>query len=118
MDDLHEQALSLQAEIEAAAERVDVERLLGHKRQLDKEAAHPGFWQNTHKAQETTRRQAQLEQRLQPWLVLRQDMDDVVELLELNDLSMRADLSEQLNQLVRRFATLKDDVKFAGPYDD
>ena len=31
---------------------------------------------------------------------------------------MRLDLSQQLNELVERYAKLKDDLKFAGPYDD
>jgi len=118
MNDLHEQALDLQAEVESAAERIGIDKLTAEKARLDEDAAHPSFWNDTQKAQHTVKQQAKLQQRVGPWVDLRQDILDLIELLELNDDTMRLDLSEQLNELVERYAKLKDDLKFAGPYDD
>jgi peptide chain release factor 2 len=118
MDDLHEQALDLQTEVEAAIERLGIADLRTQKMKLDEEAAKPEFWQHAHKAQEVSKQQAKLEQRIRPWETLRKDVLDLVELLELNDESMRSDLSEQLTESVERYASLKEDLKFAGPYDD
>jgi peptide chain release factor 2 len=118
MDDIREQALDLQTEVESAAERIGVDRLVEHKSTLDAEAAKPDFWQDSHKAQHTAKQQAKLERRVRPWLGLREDVADLVELLDMNDLSMRGDLSEQLDGLFVRFANMKQDLKFAGRYDD
>jgi len=118
MDDLHQQALDIQAEIEAAAERIDIDSLVKQKLELDEQALHPDFWQNPAKAQEKVKEQSKLERRVEPWLTMQRDVNDLVGLLELDDDTMRADLSGQLNDLVIRLATLKDDLKFAGPYDD
>lgn len=118
MEDLNQQALDLQAEIENAAERIDVDGLVAQKLVLDEQIAKPGFWHDAGRAQEVVKQQAKLERRVRPWLGLQQEVNDLVELLGFNEETMRADLSGQLNAVVTRFAALKDDLRFAGPYDD
>jgi peptide chain release factor 2 len=117
MDDLKQQTLDLQAETEAAAERIDVDALVKQKLELDEKMAKPDFWQDSTKAQEIVKQHAKLEKRVKPWLELQKDIDVLVELYELGDDTMRADLSGQLNELVLRLAGLKEDLKFTGPYD-
>lgn len=118
MDDLSEQAKDMQAEIEAASEKIDIDGLLEKKMALDARIEKPGFWDNAAKAQEVMREQAKLAKRVEPWLALQHDVNDLVELLEMKDLTMRADLSGQLNDIVVRLAALKQELRFAGPFDD
>ena len=118
MEDLNQQALDLQVEIENAAERIDVDGLVAQKIALDEHIAKPDFWHDAAKAQEIVKQQAKLERRVRPWLVLQQEVNDLVELLSFNEETMRADLSGQLNEVVTRFAALKADLRFSGPYDD
>ncbi len=118
MDDLSEQAKDVQVAIEAASEKIDVDGLLQKKLELDKKIEQPHFWDNPSKAQDVVRQQAKLDKRIQPWLELQRDVHELVELLEMKDLTMRADLSGQLNDVVVRLANLKTELKFAGPYDD
>jgi peptide chain release factor 2 len=118
MEDLTQQALDMQAEIEAAAERLDIDAVVQQKLKLDKKVEQPDFWQNPAKAQEIVKQQAKLDKRIKPWLDLQADTDELIELLHMNDQTMRADLSGQLNDVVTRFAALKEELKFAGPYDD
>lgn len=118
MDELREQATQLQAQIESAAKRIGLERLQEQKRALDEQASQPDFWQDTQKAQEIAKQQAKLEQRLQPWRGVRKDAADLAELAAMNDAAMHADLREQYEQLAQRFAALKEELKFADPYDD
>lgn len=117
MDDLHQQALDVQAEIEAAAERIGIGSLTEQKIELDKQIAEPDFWQNPSKAQEVVKQQAKLERRITPWLRLQKDASDLLGLLDLEDDTMRADLAEQLNELFVHFAELKEELRFAGPFD-
>ncbi len=118
MEDLNQQALDMQAEIEGAAERIDVDALVEHKLKLDEQIAKPDFWSDPAKAQEVVKQQAKLDRRVHPWLELQRDINDLVELLSFNEETMRADLSGQLNDIVTRFAKLKQELSFAGAYDD
>jgi len=118
MQDLSQQALDMQAEIEAAAERLDVDSLLQRKLELDKQIAKPDFWDEPKKAQEISKQHSKLEQRIKPWLDLQKDVNDLLDMLDLKDISLRPGLSSDLNEIVRRLATLKEDLKFSGPYDD
>jgi peptide chain release factor 2 len=118
MDDLSQQALDMQAEIESAAERLDIDALVQKKLALDEQAAQPDFWHDPTAAQAVVKEQAALELRIRPWLHIQADVDQLVQLLEMGDQSMRADLSGELNEIFIRFAKLKQDLKFAGPYDD
>jgi peptide chain release factor 2 len=118
MEDLRQQTLDLQAEVEAAAERIDVDALVKKKIALDEQVAKPDFWKDAQAAQEIVKQQAKLDQRTAPWLTLQKDVDDLLELIDLDDDTMRADLSGQLNAAIERFVALKEELKFAGPYDD
>jgi peptide chain release factor 2 len=118
MNELHEQALRLQTEVKAAAAQIGVERLYQQKQALDEQAARPDFWQDPVAAQAVSRQQAKLERRVRPWLDLQKDIGDVAELSGMHDDSMLGDLQTQYKQLSERFAALKEELKFAGPYDD
>lgn len=118
LEDLHQQSLDLQAEVEAAAERLDIDSLVQRKLALDKAASADDFWQEPQKAQTVVKQQNQLEQRIRPWLDLQKDIDDLVQLAEISDDTMRPDISSNLNELFEQFAALKQELKFAGPYDD
>src|SRR5512133_1353724 len=117
MENIAEQAKKLRSEINAAAQRINVDELLQQKTELDKKAAESDFWQNPAHAQGVVKEQAKLERRIKPLLDLRQDADDIVEMAEISDESMLSDLGEQLGSLTERLTSLKEDLKFAGPYD-
>lgn len=118
MEDLKQQTLDLQTEVEAAAERLDIDALVKEKLAIDRQVAQPDFWQDASKAQEIVKKQAKLDQRIGPWLTLQKDIDDLSEMLDFDDDTMRADLSGQLNSLIERFVALKEELKFSGQYDD
>jgi peptide chain release factor 2 len=118
MDDIHQPALDLQAEVEAATERLDIDSLVSEKLRLDEESAKPDFWQDAAHAQEVSKRQAKLERRIRPWLDLQQDIEELIEMFDMKDETMRPELESELTELTGRFGALKEELKFAGPYDD
>ena len=118
MEDLHQPALDLQAEIEAAAERLDIDDLIKQKMKLDEEVAKPSFWDDRSHAQEVVKQQAKLERRIQPWLDMQKDIDDLVEMFDLKDETMRPELESDLTELTVRLKDLKTALKFSGKYDD
>jgi len=117
MDDVRTEAVGLQQQIAAACERLDVAGLERRKAALDEQAAAPDFWNDPVKAQEVAKEQAKLERRVRPWLDLQRDSTDAVELAGMDDTSMRGELEATLADIEKRFGTLKEDLKFSGPYD-
>ncbi|HLZ15292.1 MAG TPA: peptide chain release factor 2 [Candidatus Saccharimonadales bacterium] len=118
MDELLQQARRLQADIAAAAVRINVKELAAQKAELDAQVSAPDFWQDAAHAQEVSKQQAKLERRVQPWEQLQEDLQDIIELAELGDAHLQSDLIKQLEDATERFGALKEDLKFAGPYDD
>lgn len=117
-DTLQEEANDLRAEVSKACARLGLDGLDEQKQELDEQIGRPDFWQDNLRAQEVVKRQAKLERRVRPWLELRGQVDELVELAGMNDASLQGDLAEQLAGLKAQFAALKDELKFAGPYDD
>jgi peptide chain release factor 2 len=118
MEQLQADAQTLQTQLAVALERIGFEKLATRKAELDTAAADPGLWQNADQAQGTLREQAALEKRIGPWRAVRQSVTDVIELAQLGDASLQADLSAQLAAAQAQFAGLKEELKFSGPYDD
>lgn len=118
MDPLQSRAQELQKQIVEALKQIGFEKLEQHKRELDTQVADPKLWQHAESAQKLMREQATLEKRLNPWRAMRQSAADVLELLEMHDTSLSADLERQLQTAEAQFAELKEELKFNGPYDD
>lgn len=118
MDDIHASAGILQQALADALGRIGFEDLGARQNELDGQASSPDLWQNAEHAQAVLREQAQLEKRLAPWRELRRSVSDILELSATGDPSLEADLHEQLETAQKQFDELKDELKFAGPYDD
>jgi peptide chain release factor 2 len=115
---MHEQAVDLQKQIAAALDRLHFADLIVQQKVLDEQMARSDFWSNAQAAQEVAKQHAKLEQRIVPWRTLKKSVDEVVELSALDDASLADDLRAQLDAATGQFETLKDELKFAGPYDD
>lgn len=113
-----QQAKTLQAEIVQAMDRLGMDKLMRQKAAIDAKVADADFWQNPSAAQEVMKQQAKLASRIQPWVGLRDEIADVVELSAMQDITMEADLQSQLADIQDRFAALKTELKFSGPYDN
>lgn len=118
MHDIKMQAKSLQAEIEKALSQIGFADLAKQKAELDKQTQASDFWQDNLRAQAVVKQQAKLEKRLGPWQALQKSIAEIVELSLLNDESVRVDLEKQLNMAQTTFQSLKDELKFSGPYDE
>lgn len=117
MDDLVEAVRDLQATLTGAMTKLDIERQGEQLAALRAESQQPDFWSDAAKAQLTMKRLAALESRIGPWQALAVEVADLIEIAELNDESMRPELAEQLTACERQFASLKEQLRFNGPYD-
>lgn len=118
MDQLIKKAETLLTEVKDASARLGIAELADERAQLQTASTASNFWQDSTQAQETMKRIARLEARTAPWLELTRSVGDLVDLLKLEDESLRADLEKQLREAEATFAELKRQLKFGGPFDN
>ena len=112
------QLQTLQHDIASVWEKLSLDTLRSEAAHLQEEMSAPDFWNDSDHAQAASKRHAKLSKRLEPWASLRQGVDDLVELAQTQDNSLQDEIASQLTQYVSQFETLKDELKFSGPYDD
>jgi peptide chain release factor 2 len=118
MQQLKQKLADLHKQLAEAISQLGLEKLERHLGELRKQMSDANFWNDPSSAQKISKEEADLARRVEPWLKLRQNMDELAELTELNDESMQDELTKQLDQLQVGFGQLKQDLRFKGPYDN
>lgn len=118
MDDLKKLIASLQADITKAFDRLKIDDLANQLKTLQQDSQQPSFWDDSSHAQAAMQQISKLEARVKPWQELKSKLQETEDLIRLNDASLEGELSKQLDQIKQQFNSLKEDLKFNGPYDD
>ncbi|MGC1177347.1 MAG: PCRF domain-containing protein, partial [Candidatus Saccharimonadales bacterium] len=118
MDEQAKHAAQLKSQIEEALEHLRINQLDKELSNLRADSQKPDFWDDSTRAQDVMRQIAKLEARVTPWLELRKSIDEISELVKLDDDSLQNELKQQLEEASKKFAALKEELKFNGPYDD
>ncbi len=118
MQDEARRADKLQTEVAQALKQLKINDLKQQLQKLQAASQKPDFWEDSSAAQETMKQIAKLEGRVQPWLAIEKLTAEVSELLKLGDDSLGGELKEQLAKAEKDFASLKEELKFNGPFDD
>jgi peptide chain release factor 2 len=118
MEDLQKQADELLGKVKDATQRLKLDSLEVELQTLRAQTEAADFWQDNLHAQEVMRQISKLETRTEPWRLLLEMVNDVVELSQLDDATMTAELTKQLTDAQTLYDTLKQQLKFNGPYDD
>src|SRR3990167_8175792 len=108
----------LQAQLKKATEKIGLAGLEVEQKELRDQMAKPNFWQNSGKAQQISKREADLSRRITPWQELRSGVSDLAELAASGDAAMQKELEEQLSALSSQLLALKRNLRFSGPFDD
>ena len=108
----------LEADIASAYKRLHIDELKQKNDQLLAEIQNPEFWSDPEAAQRISKEQSNLQKRIDFWTDLKTRADDLLELSQLADLSLQADLDEQQGKLTEEFAVAKKELQFSGPYDN
>jgi peptide chain release factor 2 len=118
MHDLKLQADQLSLSVATAVKQLRIAELDDRRRELQTVSQSADFWADNVRAQAVMKEIAQVDSRSTPWLELQRGIADVRELSGLSDPSLTDDLRQQLDNLVKTYNNLKEDLKFAGPYDN
>jgi peptide chain release factor 2 len=108
---MDEQAKELQRKITADTERLHLPQLEKELAELQAKVNEPDGWKHAAKISE-------LERRLEPWRQILTRLSSTIELTEMHDDSLQADIAKELSEIRELYEARKDDLKLSGPYDD
>ena len=117
MQSLIKQLADLELRIRTAMERLNISADQAQLAQLDAEIAAPSFWDDPQVAAGVSRQAAGIRTHVDSWLQLKQDVGVALELAQLQDASMLADLQTNLASLEHQYAAKEFELKLSGEYD-
>lgn len=118
MLDLLKLAQILLKEIKDAIGRLDLSVLEARLAELKAETSSPDLWHDQSRAQSLMKQQSDLELRINKWRSIEQLVQDLVELAESGDESLKQDLEKQLLEYQSIFIEYKTELLFSGHFDD
>ncbi len=98
-------------------QKLDIDNRLAELAKLEEEVAVPEIWNNPDLAREKTTKVSQLHDALDPWTLLKAQINDLSELMQLGDDSLVEEFSEQLDAMENNIAKLREELRFTGKFD-
>ena len=118
MQPLRKQAEDLRARVAGACQALHIDARAEELAVLDEQLADSNVWANVERAQMLTRQAASLRSQIEPWQILRSQVSDIIELMDLGDDSMLTEFTEQLAALEAEYQERRKDLLFSGEYDN
>lgn len=116
--DTSKRAETLLSEVKTLWQTLLLDDKLRQLADIDKQLEDPNVWQDNLKAQELAKEQSKLQVSTWPWLSLKTKLEEITELSVLNDESLKGELETGISQAEEILQTLKQDLRYNGPYDD
>jgi peptide chain release factor 2 len=117
MFDLQKRLDSLKTEFESVWQKLNIDEKLKQLAVLEEEVAVPEIWNNPDNAREKTTQLANMHDELDPWTLLKTQINDISELMAMGDESLIDEFSGQLDAMEETFASLRQALRFTGKYD-
>ncbi|MBQ2637989.1 peptide chain release factor 2 [Candidatus Saccharibacteria bacterium] len=108
---------TLTAELNDAWQKLDIDKKIAQKRELEKAVENPELWKNPEDARKKTETLAKLTNETEAWTVLKTQTEDIKELLDLNEKDLEEEIKTQIEAMKTELEKLKTALKFTGPYD-
>ncbi len=117
MFDLEKRLAALKEAFLSIWQKLDVDNRLEKLNALEEEVAVPEIWNNPDVAREKTTKLAQMHDELDPWVLLKTQINDLSDLMELGDESLIDEFGEQLDAMEQNLENLKKELRFTGKFD-
>lgn len=117
MNNLNPRLKELQEKVTKAYNSLDIDGVQLQIGELEKELADSVIWNNPKLAQEKSKKVASLHESVDPWVLLKSQIEDCHELLELDDESLAKEVENQVSMLEKTYEKLRLDLSMNGKYD-
>ncbi|MBR2641481.1 peptide chain release factor 2 [Candidatus Saccharibacteria bacterium] len=117
MQELQRRLDSLRDTFVKLYEKLEIDEKLKQIADLEKQVAEPEIWRDVKHATELNQELAKMQGETEPYLLLKTQIDDLGELIEISDDSMQDEFNEQIGAMEMQLDELKKVLRFQGPYD-
>ena len=117
MQELEKRLAELEAEFLKTYEKLETAEKLKKIVGLEKEVADPDIWKNIEEATAKNQELAKLQNETQPYELLKTQISDMRELMELSGDDMKDEIEAQIEAMEGQFVELRKALRFTGPYD-
>ena len=117
MQPIQKRLEALKSDFFDAWEKLKIDEQLHALEKLEAEVGNPEIWKDPASAREKNEKLARLREKIDAWSVLKVQITDITELLELGETDLVSEIGEQLSAMEKTFNELKQSLKFTGPYD-
>ena len=117
MQELQKRLGVLDEDFSKIYEKLQISDKLTKISELEKEVAEPEIWRNVETATLKNQELAKLQDEVQPFELLKTQIDDLSELIKISDDELREEISGQIDGMELEFKELKKALRFQGPYD-
>jgi peptide chain release factor 2 len=118
MQPLLKRLTNLLSQIDAAFSRLNINEKQKVVADLTEQLSSSDIWNNPTEAQAKNKQLAALTSMVDPWVTLRTQTADMIELVEIGDDSLLSEFDQQTSALENDFAKLRKDLLFSGKFDD
>ncbi len=118
MQPLFDRIHELSSKLDEALSQLQIDSKQLELKAIDEQLAESDVWANVERAQSLSKQSASLRAQIEPWLTLKTQVGDIVDLMEIGDESMLVEFGEQIGAMEAEFLRLKKDLMFRGEYDD
>lgn len=118
MDKLQARVQVILEEIDKSALKLDLLEKKSKLEQLELEVSSPEIWNNPIIAQSKLQEIAKLKKIVQPWYILKSQVEDIFELLGLGEDEFLPEFESQILAFEQELAKLKRTLFFSGKFDD
>lgn len=118
MEDLADRLEQIRQTVIELMARLKIDKQDKEYDSLQAKSKAPTFWQDSKAAQAVMQRIAILDKRVKPWRAIKQKLNEIGEMVELDDETMIDELSSELDQIEKQVDEQREQLKFSGAYDD
>ena len=117
MQELSKRLDELESEFLQIYEKLSIAEKLQKLEDLEIKVAEPEIWKDVANATKTNQELARLQGEVQPWELLKTQIEDLRELIKLADLDLKEEIEGQITGMEEEFIELKKALRFQAEYD-
>ena len=114
MQDLTKRLEQLETDFLNVYQKLKIAEKLKKIAELEKQVADPDIWKNIEQATFKNQELAKLEDEVQPWELLKTQIVDIKELINVSDSTLKAEIEGQLEAMEDKLIELKKVLRFRG----
>lgn len=104
--------------IDAAYAKLDIDSKQKEAAELNETLSHSEVWNNPTDAQTKSKKLSVLNEVVDPWVLLRAQVSDIIELVEMGDGSLQTEFEQQVEAFEKDFNVMQKDLLFDGEFDN